>query len=93
MSFRNFIAIVTSPRPRVGENPAGADCSLIVHLAEGRSVAAFDLDAGEGTLAQFLPKHVTRSVIDDLNGEMALFDRLMAEDGAAKMVRRWSSVV
>ena len=56
------------------------------HLQERRPVAAFDLNAGEGTLAQFLPEHVTRSAIDDLKGQMALFDRLMVEDGATKIV-------
>ena len=55
-------------------------------MQEGRSVAAFDLNAGEGTLAQFLPGHVTRSAIDDLKGQMALFDRLIADDGAVKVV-------
>jgi hypothetical protein len=56
------------------------------HLQEGRPVAAFDLNAGEGTLAQFLPENVTRSSIDDLKGQMALFDCLMTEDDATKIV-------
>jgi len=86
MSFRNSVAIVASPRPRVGKTLL-ARLLTDFHLQEGRSVAAFDLNAaGEGTLAQFLPEHVTRSSIDDLKGQMALFDRLMAEDGAAKII-------
>ena len=85
MSFHNSIAIITSPRPRVGKTLL-ARLLTDFHLQEGRPVAAFDLNAGEGTLAQFLPEHVTRSTIDDLKGQMALFDRLMAEDGATKIV-------
>jgi hypothetical protein len=85
MSFRNSIAIITSPRPRVGKTLL-ARLLTDFHLQEGRPVAAFDLNAGEGTLAQFLPEHVTRSTIDDLKGQMALFDRLMTEDDAAKIV-------
>jgi hypothetical protein len=68
MSFRNSVAIVASPRPRVGKTLL-ARLLTDFHLQEGRSVAAFDLNAaGEGTLAQFLPEHVTRSSIDDLKG-------------------------
>jgi len=60
MSFRNSVTIVASPRPRVGKTLL-ARLLTAFHLQEGRSVAAFDLNTGEGTLAQFLPEHVTRS--------------------------------
>lgn len=85
MSFLNSIAIVASPRPRVGKTLL-ARLLTDFHLQEGRSVAAFDLNSGEGTLAQFLPEHVTRSAIDDIKGQMALFDRLTAVDGVTKIV-------
>ncbi|HET7384915.1 MAG TPA: hypothetical protein VFJ59_20330 [Pseudolabrys sp.] len=85
MSFRNSVTIVASPRPRVGKTLL-ARLLTDFHLQEGRSVAAFDLNAGAGALAQFLLEHVTRSAIDDLKGQMALFDRLIADDGAAKIV-------
>ncbi len=85
MSFRNSIAIVASPRPRVGKTLL-ARLLTDFHLQEGRAVAAFDLNAGAGTLAQFLPEHVTRSAIDDIKGQMALFDRLIADDGTSKIV-------
>ena len=85
MSFCNSVAIIASPLPRVGKTLL-ARLLTDFHLQEGRPVAAFDLNAGEGTLAQFLPQHVTRSAIDDLKGQMALFDRLMVEDGATKIV-------
>jgi hypothetical protein len=56
------------------------------YLQEGRSVAAFDLNSGEGTLAQFLPEHATTAGIGDIKGQMALFDRLIADDDTTKIV-------
>ncbi|HZD39182.1 MAG TPA: hypothetical protein VE131_00575 [Terriglobales bacterium] len=85
MSFRNSITIVASPRPRVGKTLL-ARLLTDFHLHEGRSVAAFDLNVGEGTLAQFLPDHVSPSRIDDFKGQMALFDRLIAADAIDKIV-------
>jgi hypothetical protein len=85
MSFRNSVTIVASPRPRVGKTLL-ARLLTDFHLQEGRAVAAFDLNAGEETLVQFLPEHVTRSAIDDTKGQMALFDRLIADDGVTKIV-------
>jgi hypothetical protein len=85
MSFRNSVTIVASPRPRVGKTLL-ARLLTDFHLQQGRAVAAFDVNVGEGTLAQFLPEHVTRSAIDDLKGQMALFDRLMADDSTTKIV-------
>jgi hypothetical protein len=85
MAFRNFVTIVASPRPRVGKTLL-ARLLTDFQVHEGRSVAAFDLNVGEGALAQFLPEHVSRSEIDDLKGQMAVFDRLIAEDGVYKIV-------
>ena len=56
------------------------------HVYEGREVAAFDLNSGEGTLAQFLPEHAATAEIVDIQGQMALFDRLIADDGTNKVV-------
>jgi hypothetical protein len=85
MSFRNSVIIVASPRPRVGKTLL-ARLLTAFHMQEGRAVAAFDLNVGEGTLAQFLPELATRSAIGDIKGQMALFDRLIADDGATKIV-------
>jgi hypothetical protein len=83
MSSRNSVAIITSPRPRVGKTLL-ARLLTDFHLEEGRPVAAFDLNAGEGTLAHSGPS-TSRSSIDDLKGQMALFDCLMTEDDATKI--------
>jgi hypothetical protein len=85
MSFRN-LSLSSHRRGRALEKTLLARLLTDFHLQEGRPVAAFDLNAGEGTLAQFLPEHVTRSSIDDLKGQMALFDCLMTEDDATKIV-------
>lgn len=85
MSFRNSITIVASPRPRMGKTLL-ARLLVDYHLHEGRPVKAFDLNAGEGSLAQFLPEHVTQSAIADVQGQMALFDSLIADDGGFKIV-------
>lgn len=85
MSFRNSVTIVASPRPRVGKTLL-ARLLTDFYLHEGRSVAAFDLNSGEGTLAQFIPEHAAAAEIVDIRGQMALFDRLVADDGATKVV-------
>jgi hypothetical protein len=85
MSFRNSVTIVASPRPRVGKTLL-ARLLMDFHIHEGRAVAAFDLNSGEGTLAQFVPEFVTASDIGDVKGQMALFDRLVADDNTTKIV-------
>ena len=85
MSFRNSVAIVASPRPRVGK-------TLLARLLtdfqrhENRAVAAFDVNSGERTLSQFLPEQTIAATIRDVNGQMALFDRLVAGDDTTKIV-------
>ena len=81
----NFVTIVASPRPRVGKTLV-ARLLTDFNLRDARSIAAFDLNVGDGTLAQFIPKHVTLSNIDDLKGQMAIFDRLIVDDGINKVV-------
>jgi hypothetical protein len=85
MSFRNSISIVASPRPRVGKTLL-ARLLTDFHRHEGRSVAAFDLNNGERTLAQFLPDCATVATIRDINGQMELFDRLVIDDGTTKVI-------
>jgi hypothetical protein len=85
MSFRNSVSIVASPRPRVGKTLL-ARLLLDFNMQEGRAVAGFDLNSGEGTLAQFAPDHAAISDIGDIRGQMALFDRLVADDGITKVV-------
>jgi hypothetical protein len=85
MTFRSSVTIVASPRTRVGKTLV-ARLLVDFHAGEGREVAAFDLNSGGGTLAQFVPSRTTVSTIADIGGQMALFDRLIAEDGVTKVV-------
>jgi hypothetical protein len=85
MSFRNSVTIIASPRPRVGKTIL-ARLVTDFHIHEGRAAAAFDLNKGEATLARFAPEHAVQSDISDIKGQMALFDRLVAGDDAAKIV-------
>ena len=85
MPFRSSVSIVASPRARVGKTLL-ARLLIDFHAQEGRAVAAFDLNAGDGTLAQFVPAHTTVSTIADVQGQMALFDRLIAADETYKIV-------
>jgi hypothetical protein len=84
MSFRNSVTIVASPQTRVGKTLL-ARVLTEFHAEKGPAVA-FDLNTGGGTLAQYLPDYTVVSGIADVQGQMALFDRLIADDGAAKIV-------
>jgi hypothetical protein len=85
MSFRSSITIVASPRPRVGKTLL-ARLLADFHLHEVRSVAAFDLNVGECTLVQFLPEKTTIGTVRDINGQMALFDHLIADEDTTKVI-------
>jgi len=85
MSFRTTVTIVASPRPRVGKTLL-ARLLTDFHLHEGRDAAAFDLNAGDNALAQFLPEHAAGASISDIRGQMALFDALVAADERPKIV-------
>jgi hypothetical protein len=56
------------------------------HLIRGRPVAAFDLADEEPQLTDYLPRCTTMADISDTLGQMALFDRLVADDRTAKVV-------
>jgi hypothetical protein len=85
MSFRSSITIVASPRPRVGKTLV-ARLLTDFHLSENRKVVAFDLNAGERTLSQFLPQQTVAASVRDVNGQMALFDRLVTGDDTTKVI-------
>lgn len=85
MSFRTSVTIVASPRPRVGKTLL-ARLLTDFHWHEGRPAAAFDLNAGDNTLQQFLPEHTAVAAIGDIRGQMALFDALVAGDDRPKIV-------
>ena len=85
MPFRNSVTIIASPRPRVGKTML-ARLVTDFHIHEGRAAAAFDLNTGETALARFAPGITAQASIADVKGQMALFDRLVADDDVAKIV-------
>jgi hypothetical protein len=85
MAPRNFITVVSSPRPRVGKTLI-ARLLADFHLHNGRKIAAFDLNADDPALSEFLPEYATRADVSEISGQMALFDRLVADDGGYKIV-------
>ncbi|MBV9260922.1 MAG: hypothetical protein JO205_06075 [Pseudolabrys sp.] len=85
MSLPSFITIVASPRPHVGKTLI-ARMLADYHLSGERKVQAFDLNARDAALTAFQPRHAHLSDIEDIKGQMALFDALVAEDDIYKVV-------
>lgn len=85
MSLRNFITIVASPRPRMGKTLI-ARMLADFHLHNNRTIAAFDINADDPALTQFMPSHTAQADVAEIHGQMALFDRLVADDGMHKIV-------
>ena len=85
MSFQNSITIVASPRPRVGKTLV-ARLLTDYHQNETRKVVSFDLNSGERAVMQFLPERTLAASVRDVNGQMALFDRLVTGDDTTKII-------
>jgi hypothetical protein len=85
MKRRTPLYFVCSPRPRVGKTLV-ARLLVDFFLLDGRRVAAFDLDVNEPSLLDFLPGYTQPAKIADIQGQMALFDRLILDDTTAKIV-------
>ena len=79
------IYIVCSPRPRVGKTLI-ARLLLEFFRANGRPLAGFDLHPREPGLAGHFPHLVSVVDLTDTQGQMALFDRLIADDLRTKVI-------
>src|SRR5688572_32369849 len=77
--------IVCSPQARVGRTLL-ARLLLDFFLTEDRPAVGFDFAAESPSLIDFLPNHTAYAHIEDIEGQMALFDRLIVPDGTAKVV-------
>jgi hypothetical protein len=82
---RTPVYIVCSPRPAVGKTMIARLLTEFLLLQRG-SVAAFDINLREPSLLDYLPNVTETARIDDTFGQMALMDRLIANDGIAKVV-------
>ena len=77
--------VICSPQRCVGKTLL-ARLLAEFYLIDGRPVAAFDL-ADEGPqLADFLPRCTTIADISDAPGQMALFDQIIADRQATKII-------
>jgi hypothetical protein len=79
------IYIVCSPNRGVGKTLV-ARFLTEYHLADGRPVAAYDLDDESPQLMDFLPQHASAADIAGIRGQMALFDGLVVENGRPKVI-------
>ncbi len=82
---RTPVYIVCSPRPAVGKTMIARLLTEFLLLQRG-SVAAFDINLREPSLLDYLPNVTETARIDDTFGQMALMDRLVANDGIAKVI-------
>ena len=82
---RTPVYIVCSPRPRVGKTLISRLLAEYLSL-ENRHTTAFDINLNEPSLLDYLPKLAETASIEDTFGQMQLMDRLIANDGAPKVV-------
>ena len=82
---RTPVYIICSPRPLVGKTLIARLLSEYLLLKYGDMIA-FDINLKEPTLLDYLPKVTETAEIDDTFGKMALMDRLIMNDGTAKVI-------
>jgi hypothetical protein len=79
------VYIICSPRPLVGKTLVARLLSEFLLLKHG-AVTAFDINLKEPSLLEYLPKVTETAEVDDTFGKMALMDRLIVNDGVAKVI-------
>ena len=79
------VYLIASPRPLIGKTfLARLACDFL--RLDGGAAWAFDLDPSEGSLADDLTSVCSRADISTTPGQVALFDRLVLDDGMGKVV-------
>jgi hypothetical protein len=79
------ILIVASPRPLTGKTFLARLLTDFLRLDDA-TVRAFDLNPSEDAIADHLPDVAIRADIIEIEGQMALFDALILDDGIGKVV-------
>ena len=82
---RTPVFIICSPRPLVGKTLIARLLTEFLLLKHG-AVAAFDINLKEPSLLEYLPKVTETADVIDTFGKMQLMDRLIVNDGIAKVV-------
>src|SRR6267143_2675334 len=79
------VYIVCSPRPLVGKTLLARLLSEFLLLKDG-TVSSFDINLKEPSLLEYLPRLTETADVMDTFGKMQLMDRLIVNDGVAKVV-------
>jgi hypothetical protein len=79
------VYIVCSPRPLVGKTLVARLLSEFLSLKNGQ-VLAFDVNLKEPSLLEYLPDITETAEVDNTFGKMALMDRVIINDGIAKVI-------
>jgi hypothetical protein len=79
------VYIICSPRPLVGKTLLGRLLGEFLLLKDG-SVACFDINLKEPSLLEYLPRITETADVGDTYGKMQLMDRLIVNDGIAKVI-------
>jgi hypothetical protein len=79
------VYIICSPRPLVGKTLIARLLSEFLLFKNG-AVAAFDVNLKEPSLLEYLPDITETAEVDDTFGKMALMDRVILNDGIAKVI-------
>src|SRR5262245_23826493 len=79
------VFIVCSPRPHVGKTVVARLVSEFLLLKNG-DITAFDINLREPSLLDYLPNVTETADISDTYGKMALMDRVIVDDGMAKVI-------
>src|SRR4030088_190901 len=81
------VFIVCSPRPLVGKTLLARLLSEFLLLKNGAGAgAAFDMNLKEPSLLEYVPDITETAEVDTTFGQMALMDRIIINDGIAKVI-------
>jgi hypothetical protein len=79
------VYIICSPRPLVGKTLVARLLSEFLLLKNG-TVNSFDINLKEPSLLEYLPRTTETADVIDTYGKMQLMDRLIIDDGIAKVI-------
>ena len=79
------VYIICSPRPLVGKTLLARLLSEFLLLKNG-TVSSFDINLKEPSLLEYLPRLTETADVMDTYGKMQLMDRIIVNDGIAKVV-------
>ena len=79
------VYIICSPRPLVGKTLTARLLSEFLLLKNG-TVSSFDVNLKEPSLLDYLPSTTETADVIDTYGKMQLMDRLIVNDGVAKVI-------